>query len=257
MQSRHLRILAPLLSGAALAAFFTGSAAGGAPTPKHLAWAERLVATVTPAANEYGDPAQITWKTKNGLDHSTNTSKCASLLTRMMATAYGEQFIGWLGCKSPNAATYHDAIEEEDGFVRVESIHDVMPGDIIAIRYFDAGCVNVTCGSFTGCQTSGHVAIVAARPAGRVATSPVVAGTTQFAVEVIDSSRDIHGVGDTRHEADLLGADDEGVGRGTMRLYIDTTDPAHPILGYTWSTWSGSVFHTSETRDLVIGRLRR
>ena len=227
------------------------------PPPKHMVWAQRLVDTVTPATNEYGDPAQITWKTLNGLDHSTNRSKCASLVTQLLAMAYGKQVVGWLGCDSPIAASYHDAIEIEHGFTLIEAIHQVKVGDIIAIRYHDAGCTSTTCGSFTGCKTSGHVAIVAARPVARAATSPIVPGTIQFAVDIVDSSRDVHGATDTRYQSEELGADDEGVGRGTLRLYVDSADPTQPILGYSWSTWSGSTFYPSTVRDLVIGRIRR
>jgi hypothetical protein len=86
--------------------------------PAHLVWAQSLVDTIKPAANDY-------------------------------------------------AASYHDAIEVEDGFDLIESIHDVQPGDIVAIRYDDAGCSELTCGGFTGCTTTGHVAIVAAAPARR------------------------------------------------------------------------------------------
>ena len=240
----------------ALAMSLPAPANAGAP-PKHMVRAEHLVQTVAPAANEYGEPAQITWMTDNGLDHSTNRTKCASLVTQLLVMSYGKYFDGWLGCKSPIAATYHAAIEVEAGFTLIEAIDRIAVGDIIAIRYDDVGCTNVTCGSFTGCRSSGHVALVASRPVARTATAPIVPGTLQFSVEVIDSSSDIHGSTDTRSQSDILGSDDQGVGRGTMRLYVDSLDPSHPVVGYTWSTWSGSTFYPHSVRDLVVGRIRR
>lgn len=257
MQSRKNRLLTPLIVNAVLTAAVIGLAhAKSNPPPRHLAWAQRLVDTVEPVVNDYGAPAQITWKTENGLPYSSNRSKCASLVTALLVKAYGDDFAGWLGCASPTAATYHDAIEVEDGFYLVESVHAIAVGDVIAIRYFDAGCTELTCGTSKGCAVSGHVALVAALPQPRAATSPIVPGTTQFAVEVIDSSSDVHGTSDTRYQADPKHVDDRGVGRGTMRLYVDNLDPAHPIVGYTWSTWSGSTYHASATRDLVVGRIR-
>jgi len=257
MQSRKNRFLAPLIANVVLTLTVIGLAhAKAPPPPKHLTWAQRLVDTVKPVANAYGAPAHITWKTENGLTYSTNRSKCASLVSQLLVKAYGDDFAGWLGCASPNAATYHDAIEVEDGFSLIESVHAIAVGDVIAIRYFDAGCTALSCGAAKGCTVSGHVALIAAAPQARAATAPIVPGTQQFTVDVIDSSSDIHGSSDTRYQADPKHLDDAGVGRGTMRLYVDAADPAHPVVGYTWSTWSGSVYHSSVTRDLVIGRIR-
>lgn len=140
--------------GAAIGVLWIGSAR--AAEPAHLSWAELLVDTVTPASNHYGDPAQVLWKGAGGLTHSTNRSKCASLVTQMLTRAYAPDMAGWFGCTSPHAATYHDAIEVEDGFVLIESIEDVRAGEILAIRYLDAGCEVLSCGSFTGCTSSGH-----------------------------------------------------------------------------------------------------
>jgi len=256
MKSRYLRFLGAGLTGLALAATFSGPAQAEAP-PQHLVWAKRLAATITPAANDYGEPAEITWAVTNGLDHSTNRTKCASLVSQLLARAYGPGYINWLGCSSPSAATYHDAIEVEDGFTLVEGIAAVRPGDIIAIRYYDAGCTEMKCGTFKTCTSSGHVAIVESRPTYRTATAPIVPDTLQFEVAIIDSSSDVHGATDSRKGSELLGADDEGVGRATMRLYVDRFDPARPIVGYTWSTWSGSKYYTHTKRDLVIGRIQR
>jgi hypothetical protein len=220
-------------------------------------WSTRSSPRPTTTAIRPRSPGrEISWKGSNGLAHSTNRTKCASLVTQLLEKAYDPDFVGWFGCTSPHAAAYHDAIEVEDGFDLIESIFDIQPGDIVAIRYDDAGCSQLTCGTFTGCTTSGHVAIVAAAPTLRSPVSPLVGGTVQYALPIIDSSSTYHGVTDTRYKSDALGADDKGVGRGTMRLYVDSADPERPIVGYSWSNVAGSLFYPHSKRDLVIGRYR-
>ncbi len=217
---------------------------------EHLDLAELLVATVLPSTNSYGDPTQITWEGSNGLNHSTNRSKCATLVTQLFERAYNPDYVAWFGCTSPHAASYHDAIEAEDGFTRIASILDVKPGDIIAIQYNDAGCTNLTCGTFSTCTSTGHVAMVADVPRARTASAPLVSGTTQYSLEIIDTSTSYHGTDDTRYQSEVGGANDQGVGQGTMRLYVKNS----AIVGHSWSTSSGSAYYSSAKRDVVIGR---
>jgi hypothetical protein len=243
-----------LLASAALAAAWVPEA--NATEPTHLTWAKYLVETIKPADNYYGDPGTVLWKGENGLTSSKNRTRCAPLLTQLLKKSYNTDTVGWLGCTSPHAATYHDAIEVEDGFELIESIADVKPGDIIAIEYLDEDCYNLTCGGYSGCSTTGHVAIVLEAPTPRVETSPFVKGTEQYSVRVIDSSANPHGVYDTRYQAESNNWDDRGVGRGRMRLYVDADDPDQPIVGYTWCTSTGSTYYPYYKRDLVIGRFK-
>lgn len=238
----------------AASALALASSVASAAVPEHFEWARLLVDTVSPAANFYGDPTLLTWQGLNNLTYSTNKSRCAPMVTHLLATAYDPDFTAWFGCTSPSAASYHEAIEIEDGFTRVESILGVQVGDILAIRYLDAGCTNLTCGGFQGCSSSGHVAIVSALPVARTATAPLVADTLQYAVKVIDSSSSHHGTADTRYQADAQAAHDQGVGEGTLRLYVSAKDPARPVLGHSWSTSSGSAYYPNSARDVVIGR---
>ena len=220
--------------------------------PEHLDLAEMLVATVLPKANSYGYPAQITWEGLNGLNYSTNRSKCATLVTQLFEKAYNPDYVAWFGCTSPIAASYHDMIEDEDGFDLIKSIDDVRPGDIIAIRYYDAGCTDLTCGTFSNCTATGHVAMVADYPKARTASAPLVSGTTQYSIDIIDTSTSYHGLADTRYKSDVGGSNDQGVGQGTMRLYVNPKDST--IVGHSWSTSSGSAFYGNAKRDVVIGR---
>ena len=221
--------------------------------PEHLDLAEMLVATVLPKANSYGYPAQITWEGLNGLNYSTNRSKCATLVTQLFEKAYDVDYKSWFGCTSPIAASYHDMIEDEDGFDLIKSIDDVRPGDIIAIRYYDAGCTDLTCGTFSNCTATGHVAMVADYPKARAASEPFVSGTTQYSIEIIDTSTGYHGFDDTRYQSDVGGSNDQGIGQGTMRVYVNPKKESS-IVGHSWSTLSGSIFYGNSKRDLVIGR---
>jgi hypothetical protein len=95
--------------------------------------------------------------------------------------------------------------------------------------------------------------IAAGPPTRRSATAPVKAGTTQYTIEVIDSTSNPHGSTDTR-----AATQDTGAGIGFFRLYADA---AGTIVVYTWSPE-----HTKEedyydqtirypVRDLTVGRL--
>jgi len=250
MQSCWNRVVGSVVMSATFAAVCPQTAQAG--LIEHLDLAEMLVATVLPATNFYGDPTKITWEGLNGLNYSTNRSKCATLVTQLFEKAYNPDYVAWFGCTSPHAASYHDAIEVEDGFTLIESIKDVQPGDIIAIQYLDAGCTNLTCGGFSTCTSTGHVAIVADFPKARTASAPLVTGTTQYSVDIIDTSTSYHGTLDTRYQADVGSAHDQGVGQGTMRIYVNPNDSS--IVGHSWSTSSGSAFYSNAKRDVVIGR---
>jgi hypothetical protein len=115
----------------------------------------------------------------------------------------------------------------------------VAPGDIVAIRYPEGGAV------------TGHVAIVASAAAPRAATAPIVPDTRQYEVTVIDSSQSAHGPADTRRRPD--GTTRAGAGRGALRLYGDAHDQ---LVGYAWSTYPSSIFHSLSARHIVVGRLR-
>lgn len=237
------------LTGALLA----GTTATAAGPPEHLTLAEAVADTITPSANGYGSPAKVTWFGENGLWSSTVRATCSSFLTVVLERAYAVDFEAWFGTDSPNSACYHDMIEAEHGFVRIESIADVRAGHVAAIRYDDAGCDVLSCDSHTGCASTGHTMLVAATPTPRASTPPWIIGTKQYTLKVLDVTASAHGPGDTRWHANPDSSNDTGVGTGTMRLYVDADDPDHPIIGYTWSTAASSEFHPQSERDLVIG----
>ena len=243
-----------MLALIALAAATLSAAALAAP-PDHLALAARLVNTLTPEHNVYGSsPTFVYWEGVDGHEASENQSKCSSFVSALFTEAYDEDLTEWMGCSSPVAQRYFDTISAEEGFEEISTIRDIEPGDIIAMSY---GCPESTCSSLGGdCSSTGHVMVVAAAPVRlKTALAPVVEGTMQFVVRVIDSSSSYHGTLDTRYQSEADGNNDSGVGEGAMRLYLNLSDGS--IAGYTWSTSSSSTFYDPETRPLVVGRYAR
>lgn len=209
--------------------------------PAFLGWAEELVDHVAPANNLYDTgPFYVSWAGVNGAIQYENRTLCSNFLTALLMHAYGltsTDIRDWTGSTSPNAALYHDLILAEDGFTRIDALADIEPGDVIAIRYE------------SGTTTSGHISMAEAAPVLRAATKPLVAGTQQYEVHIIDSTRKGHGAGDSRLQAD--GTWDEGAGRGVMRFYADASGA---IVGHTWSLSPHSTYHDVSFRSVAVGR---
>lgn len=217
-----------------------------------LSWSEALVGSLEPSLNDYGsEPTRVTWAGVDEASETANRSKCASFVSALFTQAYDRDIDPWLGCTSPLAATWHDQIAVGNDFDVIDDVRDIQPGDVIAIRYDDAGCQSMRCGTMQGCDSSGHMAIVQTAPARRAASAPLVLGTHQYELEIIDSTADVHGPTDSRAAMELDGSDDSGAGIGTMRLYADA---AGRVVGHTWSTTTASTFRDVVSRPLVIGR---
>ena len=168
---------------------------------------------------------------------------CSGFADALLRQCYGvtpDQFRQWLGSGRPTARRYHDAIVEQRGFKRIEHVQDVRPGDLLAVKYLKRT------------DNTGHVMLAAGRPAKMPATAPIVAGTTQWSVAVIDSSKSGHGPSDTRHKRGTNGKDHDGLGAGVFRIY---TDNHGAVTGFAWSTVKSSKFTAPQDEDLVIGRL--
>jgi hypothetical protein len=217
-------------------------AAHGAAGAAHLEWARKLVDGVTPETNLYASrPTVVSWEGVDGASETRNRSVCSALVAHLLMRAYGYRaadFASWLGGRFPRAAGFHDAIAAGRGFDRIRRVEDIRPGDVLAIKYPP------------GTRPTGHVLLAAARPAERRATAPVVPGTAQYELSVIDSSHTGHGPADTRHYA--KGKYHSGVGQGVFRLYAAADGT---IAGYSWSVTKASEFYAPGERDLVVGRL--
>lgn len=211
--------------------------------PSHFYWADTLVAHIAPENNEYGSgTSYVYWAGIEGATEYRSRSLCASFVTHVLKRAYDLSSYDihmWFGSTSPNAVLYHDMIIDEVGFEQVLTVSQIQAGDVIAIEYSSEA------------MASGHVALAAGPAVLRSATYPVLAGTSQYALAVLDASTTGHGMTDTRRNAD--GSWHAGVGRGVMRLYASNSTGA--IVGYAWSTQAGSTYYAKQVRDIVIGRI--
>ncbi|HWB00995.1 MAG TPA: hypothetical protein VG713_21030 [Pirellulales bacterium] len=215
------------------------SASNGA--PPHLAAAVDLVAHVAPQDTNYEHKrGSVVWGDA-GQKYECHTD-CSGLLNHLIQHVYHQsdsEFRAWLGTGRPTAKTYHDAIAAGHGFLRIEQIAAILPGDIIAIKYEPGG------------TNTGHTMLVAEPPRVHQPSEPIVRGTTQWEVVVIDSSMSGHGKTDTRRKPD--GKYRDGLGRGVLRLYGNDRGT---IAGYSWSTLTGSDFYPQSQRHVEVGRLR-
>ncbi len=94
---------------------------------------------------------------------------------------------------------------------------------MIAVRYDDTDDV------------TGHTMLAASAPREvAVPGKPQIGGTTQWLVDVYDSTSTPHADADTRRYADGGGTlqSQQGAGRGTLRVYADASGR---IVGHTWS----------------------
>lgn len=207
-------------------------------SPQHVCEANTLISNLqaTGLRNEYdntSEPSYVVWDTATA-EAYTN---CSTFATELLKHTYGwsSTYIrNWMGTSVPNAALYHDTIWAQDRFTLIQNASQIQAGDFIAIKYP------------TGSSTSGHLLIAAGAAQLRTSTEPLVDNFTQYEVSVIDSSKSYHGSSDTRYP------NGEGVGRGVFRIYADSNNN---IVGYTWSTFSNSEYHSQSENHLVVGRL--
>ena len=115
--------------------------------------------------------------------------------------------------KRPAAEDFVFSIETEKGFKRIQTIEDMRPGDLLA-----HAMLNIEDRKQTG--TTGHVFLINSRPRQIASRKPVVAGTRQFEVSVIDSNEEHVGDDDSR----LIDPSNKiaGLGMGTIRIYADS-----------------------------------
>lgn len=226
---------------AVLIAATQGSARPEAAEPKHLRDARVLLQSLNPDATSYRHKnGEVRWPGDNGA--AVCHTDCSGFLDALLKHSYGydrKRFETWMGSGHPTAARYHDAIAGERGFLRIAHLADVRPGDIVAVKY-PAGSSN-----------TGHLMLIAAPPRRMKSGQPLMDGTEQWEVSVIDSSHTGHGATDSRHLPN--GKFRDGLGRGILRIY---TTPSGAVAGHAWSTSAKSEYIDQGTRHLEIGRLQ-
>lgn len=204
----------------------------------HVAAAEQLVRALDLANTDYAHgQGSIAWS-----GTVASHTDCSGFIDHLLMHVDGyapDDFKRWFGSRRPTAARYHDAIAEGRGFTPLATVAELQPGDVVAIKYL------------TRHDNTGHIMLVVEPPRRMLASLPVVDGTTQWALTVIDSSESGHGPTDTRHKRGTDGRDHDGLGRGVVRLYADATGR---VAGFAWSTLKASRFVAPQDEHVLLGR---
>src|SRR5262245_58957168 len=210
------------------------------PIPKHLVDAQDLVQHLELKHTSYDlGETRVTW-TGARASHADFSGFIDALLTHSYGYT-GEDFKRWFDSHRPSARRYHDAITARRGFTAITLVRDVRPGDFLAVKYLNRK------------DHTGHIMLAAAAPHRMKSKNPIVEGTEQWEVKIIDSSESGHGSGDTRHGKGESGKDHKGLGQGILRIY---SDKHGRVAGFTWSTLDSSQFKDPKDEHLVIGRLQ-
>ena len=151
---------------------FTGEPAQ---LPKHLEAAKNLVKNIDPDNNGYNHGgAKVSFAAPYEMH-----ADCSGFIDALLMYSYGyspDQLKTWLGSKRPTAHRYYEKIKAEIGFTHIKHMTDVRPGDILAIKFFVPN------------KNTGHIMLVAESPKKRTATAPIIDGTNQWEVRIIDST---------------------------------------------------------------------
>jgi hypothetical protein len=226
-----------------LVLLLTVSAAAHAGVGDHLAAARELVAHLDLEHTHYEHgQGTVTWA---GVPSSY--TDCSGFVDHLLMHAYGygaDDFHRWFGSKRPTAKRYYEAVAEQTGFIRLDRVTDLQPGDFIAVKYLKRS------------DNTGHIMLVdrapEREPAHHGKARPDEAHGEAWLVTVIDSSESGHGPTDTRHKRGPDGHDHDGVGRGVLRLFAD--DQGH-LTGFSWSALASSAFRGPDEEPVALGRL--
>jgi hypothetical protein len=210
--------------------------------PPLLSAVEELIKQVAPENTTYKHKEpEVLWSADPKNPAYCHTD-CSGLLIALLGHTYPQRydeaaFKRWLDSRRPTARRFYDAIDAQRGFKKIEKITDARPGDVIALKYQPGG------------DNTGHIMMIS-EPARRAdSTVPVVEGTEQWLVPIIDETASGHGPTDTRRTPE--GKFRGGLGKGIFRVY---TKPDGTLTGYAWSTFRESKYYGGEERVIAIGR---
>jgi len=206
--------------------------------------------------NVYTNSTSVIWGQPGDLSTWIAHSRCNSFTTAVLKRSYpwatDDYFrTNFAGDTSPQAANYQQAFQNGTGgphFTRIRKVADLKPGDLIAVNYRST-------------DPTGHIVMVR-QVKGVYTGSMNFAGETQYAVEIMDSTSQAHGVyglasyapyPDTRI---VDGATEyQGVGIGHMMFYA--SDSTGEFSRYRWSVNSGSEFtYPISARPISAARVR-
>ena len=223
--------------------------------PPQLDAATALVHRIQQSENKYvfgGNDVSFPSQPANGATDSQAClmkADCSGFVNALFAHTFklnSQQMKTWLGLSRPNAENYFKAIEKERGFERITHIKDTRGGDVMAMAYQR---------NYNG-KATGHVMLVAGAAEKIEPREPIVEGTTQWEVPVIDSAITAHGPTDTRYRKGEDGKDATGVGLGKIRVYLDEQGVC---VGYTWGVDRSREkdFYPRSDRPIAVGRPSR
>jgi len=188
--------------------------------PKYLALARELVENTKPEDNRYSLGSQfISFPGDLFSSKYSVRADCSGFLLAIFArakypTEYRMEYLPGSARKRtrPAAEDFVYSIEMEKGFKRIRDARNIRPGDLLA-----HAMLNIADQERTG--TTGHVFLIDSYPRAIEPRNPVIAGTEQFEVTIIDSNEEYVGADDTR----LADPSNKikGLGRGTIRIYAD------------------------------------
>ena len=235
--------LGSVVCGSVAAVLAVVSIAGQSSQTAHLTAARDLVARVDLDRTRY-EHGQGT--VDFGATPSSYTD-CSGLIDHLLMHSYGysvDDFRRWFGSRRPSARRYYDAIVGQSGFVHLERVTDLRPGDLISVKYLKES------------ENTGHIMLVNQRPERAPAPSDASRARSahgeSFLISVIDSSESGHGPTDTRHKRGPGGRDHDGIGQGVLRVYVDGADR---VTGFAWSALASSAFRGPDEEPVVLARL--
>lgn len=218
--------------------------------PKYLELARELVATVKPENNKYefNGPEGVRWKGDLFTSENSVRTACAPFVDAMFERAKDptvdvikSHISFYQRTKYLRIMDWYEASMKGWGLRKVETLNEVQPGDLFIFACLDK------CSTSQG-DVLGHITIVDVKPKKAAAKTPVVEGTEQWELTVIDSTDLAHDRNDTRFvpkgEKKIT-----GVGRGTYRIY---TDASGIPVGYT--NGFGTKYNAIAMRPIVISR---
>ncbi|QUQ64199.1 hypothetical protein [Kutzneria sp. CA-103260] len=262
---------ATVLAGPATAAPREGVSAPYGPYPPHLLEAERLLGYLDLLPWEAGNnkyrlpappgqpdvPDQMTWGDPGDPASYRNLAQCASFQTGILKHSYpqwatAEFFAQHFGSPSPQAWQYHRVFTGRHGsaphFTPVLTVDDLRVGDLIALDDLTRQ---------PGDTDTGHMMLVRRR-AGTYDGVGNQAGSTQHAVQVVDCTKNPHGVygvgAYSSYPDSRITSTSEwsGGGFGHLMLYADTATGV--FTGIRWSV-NSSVFNPVTERAIAAARL--
>lgn len=224
-----------------------------------LSWPAQDAYNFYPGAKGHADVAtSVVWGTPGSPTTYESKAKCAALLTQALKHTFPWATDSYLttefGSTSPTAAKYYDGfVAGAPHFTARTTVSSLVPGDVIAVRYTDSA-------GGTG-DATGHVAIVTAAP--HLYDRDGDAATREWAVRVIDSTSNPHGVASTNTSSPYQTYPDtradgtteySGVGRGW--IFISTTAADVPT-GHWWGANENVVdqYKPVSTRPMVFRAL--